>query len=70
MLGKTKERIYRAKHGENSLVSSIAVSGLGTSHEHVRLWMRGAYVGELVMVQGDAREVATVLGLVDVGLSP
>lgn len=65
---KHKERIYRSRTGDNDLVSSLAARKLGTgAHETVRIWMRGAYVGELIVGEGDAARLGDMLGLVDVG---
>lgn len=44
------------------LVSSITVIR-GPSHEYVRIWMRGALTGGLIMQQGDGALLAEALGL-------
>lgn len=45
------------------LVSSVVVDSR-SGHDHVRIWSRGALVGELTLVHGDGAELAGRLGLV------
>lgn len=45
------------------LVSSMVVDSR-SGHDHVRLWSRGALVGELTVARGDGAELAVRLGLV------
>ncbi len=39
-----------------SLISSVQVQTLG-AHEHVRIWVRGQYVGTLIMGPGDGEQL-------------